>query len=47
MLEKYGFKGTGIIDFVYKSLSDKMGEDLFNAYKKDLEEQLKKQVKTN
>lgn len=47
MLQKYGFKGTGIIDFVYKSLSDKMGEDLFNAYKKDLEEQLKKQVKTN
>ena len=47
MLKEYGFKGTGIIDFVYKSLADKMGKDLFNAYKKDIEEQLKKQVKTN
>jgi hypothetical protein len=45
MLEKYGFKGTNIIDFVYKSLSKQMGDDLFNAYKLDLEQQLKEQVK--
>ena len=45
MLEKYGFKGTGIIDFVYKSLSEQMGNDLFEAYKIDLEQQLKEQVK--
>ena len=45
MLKKYGFKGTNIIDFVYKSLSKQMGDDLFNAYKLDLEQQLKEQVK--
>ena len=45
MLKKYGFKGTGIIDFVYNSLSKQMGDDLFEAYKQDLEEQLKEQVK--
>ena len=45
MLSKLGFKGTGIIDFVYNSLSRQMGEDLFEAYKQDLEEQLKEQVK--
>ena len=45
MLSKLGFRGTGIIDFVYSSLSRQMGEDLFEAYKQDLEEQLKEQVK--
>lgn len=45
MLKRYGFKGTNIIDFVYKSLSKQMGDDLFNAYKLDLEQQLKEQVK--
>ena len=45
MLQELGFKGTGIIDFVYNSLSREMGEDLFEAYKQDLEEQLKEQVK--
>jgi hypothetical protein len=45
MLQKLGFKGTGIIDFVYNSLSREMGEDLFEAYRQDLEEQLKEQVK--
>ena len=45
MLQELGFRGTGIIDFVYNSLSRQMGEDLFEAYKKDLEEQLKEQVK--
>ena len=45
MLSKLGFRGTGIIDFVYNSLSREMGEDLFEAYKQDLEEQLKEQVK--
>ena len=45
MIKRYGFKGTGIIDNVYNSLSRQMGEDLFEAYKQDLEEQLKEQVK--
>ena len=45
MLSRLGFRGTGIIDFVYSSLSRQMGEDLFEAYKQDLEEQLKEQVK--
>ena len=45
MIERKGFKGTNIIDFVYKSLSEQMGNDLFEAYKIDLEAQLKEQVK--
>ena len=45
MIKRYGFKGTGIIDNVYNSLSKQMGDDLFNAYKLDLEQQLKEQVK--
>ena len=45
MIKRYGFKGTGIIDNVYNSLSRQMGEDLFEAYRQDLEEQLKEQVK--
>jgi len=45
MIKRYGFKGTKIIDNVYNSLSMQMGEDLFEAYKQDLEEQLKEQVK--
>ena len=45
MIKRYGFKGTGIIDNVYNSLSEKMGNDLFEAYRLDLEKQLKEQVK--
>lgn len=45
MIKRYGFKGTKIIDNVYNSLSMQMGEDLFEAYKQDLEKQLKEQVK--
>jgi hypothetical protein len=45
MIKRYGFKGTGIIDNVYNSLSKQMGDDLFEAYRIDLEKQLKEQVK--
>ena len=45
MIKRYGFKGTGIIDNVYNSLAEKMGDDLFEAYRIDLEKQLKEQVK--
>ncbi len=45
MIERLGFKGTGIIDNVYNSLAEKMGNDLFEAYRLDLETQLKEQVK--
>ena len=45
MIERKGFKGTNIIDFVYNSLAEQMGNDLFEAYKIDLEAQLKEQVK--
>ena len=45
MIKRYGFKGTGIIDNVYNSLSEQMGNDLFEAYRIDLEKQLKEQVK--
>ena len=45
MIKRYGFKGTGIIDNVYNSLAEKMGNDLFEAYRIDLEKQLKEQVK--
>ena len=45
MIKRYGFKGTNIIDFVYNSLAEQMGNDLFQAYQLDLEAQLKEQVK--
>jgi len=45
MIKRYGFKGTNIIDNVYNSLSKQMGNDLFEAYRIDLEAQLKEQVK--
>ena len=45
MIKRYEFKGTGIIDNVYNSLAEKMGNDLFEAYRIDLEKQLKEQVK--
>jgi len=45
MIKRYGFRGTGIIDNVYNSLAEKMGDDLFEAYRIDLEKQLKEQVK--
>ena len=45
MIKRYGFKGTGIIDNVYNSLAEQMGNDLFEAYRIDLEKQLKEQVK--
>lgn len=40
----HGYRGTGIIDFVYDSLAKQMGEDLFSAYREDLEKTLKEQV---
>jgi len=45
MLKKYGFKGTGIIDTVYNSLSQEMEVDIIKAYELDLNEAIKKQVK--
>ena len=45
MLSKLGFRGTKIIDNVYNSLSEQMGNDLFEAYRIDLEAQLKEQIK--
>jgi hypothetical protein len=45
MLKKYGFKGTGIIDTVYNSLSQEMEIDIIKAYELDLNEAIKKQVK--
>ena len=41
MIERYGFKGTGIIDKVFNSLSKQMETDLFKAYEKDLDEAIK------
>lgn len=40
----HGYRGTGILDFVYNSLAKKMGDDLFKAYREDLENELKKQI---
>jgi len=45
MIKRYGFRGTSIIDNVYNSLAEQMGNDLFEAYRIDLEKQLKEQVK--
>ena len=41
MIERLGFKGTGIIDKVFNSLSKQMETDLFKAYEKDLDEAIK------
>lgn len=41
MIERYGFKGTGIIDKIFNSLSKQMETDLFKAYEKDLDEAIK------
>jgi dGTP triphosphohydrolase len=41
MIERLGFKGTGIIDKVFDSLSKQMETDLFKAYEKDLDEAIK------
>ncbi len=44
----FGYRGNKIIDFVYNSLAKQMGEDLFSAYREDLEKLLKEEVnKTN
>ena len=45
MIKRYGFKGTGIIDTVYNSLSKEMEIDIIKAYELDLNEAIKKQVK--
>jgi hypothetical protein len=44
-LEKFGYRGTNIIDFVYKDLSVQMGQEIFEAYKIDLEKILNEQIK--
>jgi hypothetical protein len=41
MIERLGFKGTGIIDKVFDSLSKQMETDLFKAYEKDLDKAIK------
>tara|TARA_R100001198_G_C5113603_1_gene139863 strand:- start:121 stop:612 length:492 start_codon:yes stop_codon:yes gene_type:complete len=41
MIERLGFKGTGIIDKVFDSLSKQMETDLFEAYEKDLDKAIK------
>jgi hypothetical protein len=44
-IKRFGYKGSNIIDFVYNSLSKQMGDEIFEAYKIDLEKILKEQVK--
>jgi hypothetical protein len=44
-LEKFGYRGTNIIDFVHKELGEQMGQEIFEAYKIDLEKILNKQIK--
>ena len=44
-IARFGYRGTNIIDFVHKELGQQMGEEIFAAYKIDLEKILNKQIK--
>ena len=44
-IARFGYRGTNIIDFVYKDLSVQMGQEIFEAYKIDLEKILNEQIK--
>lgn len=43
-IARFGYRGTNIIDFVYKNLSVQMGQEIFEAYKIDLEKILNEQI---
>jgi hypothetical protein len=44
-IARFGYRGTNIIDFVHKELGEQMGQEIFEAYKIDLEKILNKQIK--
>ena len=37
-IKRFGYKGSGIIDFVYRNNKDQMLKDIFAAYGRDLQE---------
>tara|TARA_R110000782_G_scaffold269943_1_gene369033 strand:+ start:193 stop:693 length:501 start_codon:yes stop_codon:yes gene_type:complete len=45
-IKRFGYKGSGIIDFVYRNNKDEMLNDIFAAYGRDLQEAINKIVKT-
>jgi len=44
-IKRFGYKGSGIIDFVYQNNKEAMLDDIFAAYGRDIEEVIKDIVK--
>jgi hypothetical protein len=45
-IKRFGYKGSGIIDFVYLNQKDEMLNNIFAAYGRDVQEELNRIVKT-
>lgn len=45
-IQRFGYKGSGIIDFVYLNQKDEMLNNIFAAYGRDVQEELNKIAKT-
>ena len=45
-IKRFGYKGSGIIDFVYLNQKDEMLNNIFAAYGRDVQEELNKIAKT-
>ena len=43
-IKRFGYKGSGIFDTVYKSISKKIGVEIGSAYSKDIQEELRKTI---
>ena len=45
-IKRFGYKGSGIIDFVYLNQKDEMLNNIFAAYGRDVQEELNKIANT-
>ena len=45
-IKRFGYKGSGIIDFVYLNQKDEMLNNIFAAYGRDVQEELNRIAKT-
>jgi len=45
-IKRFGYKGSGIIDFVYQNQKDEMLNNIFAAYGRDVQEELNKIANT-
>lgn len=44
-IKRFGYKGSGIIDFVYQNQKDEMLNNIFSAYGRDIQEMIDEIVK--